>query len=373
MNPLQSKILRTTSTKFCFPRHLLLSCSLLLFIATSSLPITAGAQSVFSEERQKGIELYREGKHEESKKQLRKAVARNKTDAEAWYYLGLALLQRGKDIKDAIKAFQTAIILQPNLAAAHIGLGHALLARNKLPEAMREARLALAIEPGLAEAHHFLGLVYLRSFEYEEALREASEAIALSRELAGPYFLKCEALLGIHARKVIESRARSVSWSQLSPEEQAERRKKRSEGNPQLLEAAESLETYLKLNPSDPSAETWREQVETLRVFGAARKVTNTEEFFSGVDVSTKARILAKPIPSYTDSARDAGIAGTVILRAVFSADGTVRHVLVITGLPYGLTERALQAARKIKFEPAKINDRPVSMFVQLEYNFNLY
>jgi hypothetical protein len=41
--------------------------------------------------------------------------------------------------------------------------------------------------------------------------------------------------------------------------------------------------------------------------------------------------------------------------------------------LPYGLTEAAIAAARQIKFEPATLDGKPVSMFMQLEYNFNLY
>jgi len=41
--------------------------------------------------------------------------------------------------------------------------------------------------------------------------------------------------------------------------------------------------------------------------------------------------------------------------------------------LPFGLTERAIAAARQIKFVPATKGGRPVSVFMQLEYNFNLY
>lgn len=61
------------------------------------------------------------------------------------------------------------------------------------------------------------------------------------------------------------------------------------------------------------------------------------------------------------------------MLRAVFAADGTVRHILVLAGLTEGLTERSVAAARRIKFVPATVNGVPVSVAVQLEYNFNLY
>jgi hypothetical protein len=48
-----------------------------------------------------------------------------------------------------------------------------------------------------------------------------------------------------------------------------------------------------------------------------------------------------------------------------------VQNIRVISGLPYGLTEQAVSAARQIKFTPAMKDGKPVSMWMQLEYNFN--
>jgi hypothetical protein len=50
-----------------------------------------------------------------------------------------------------------------------------------------------------------------------------------------------------------------------------------------------------------------------------------------------------------------------------------VRHILVLVGLPNGLTEAAISAARAIKFYPAILDGRRVSMFIQLNYPFDLY
>jgi hypothetical protein len=50
-----------------------------------------------------------------------------------------------------------------------------------------------------------------------------------------------------------------------------------------------------------------------------------------------------------------------------------VAKIRVVSGLPFGLTERAYAAARQIKFIPAVRDGRFVSMRIQLEYNFNLY
>jgi TonB family protein len=97
------------------------------------------------------------------------------------------------------------------------------------------------------------------------------------------------------------------------------------------------------------------------------------EKIYTGRQVSTKARLISKPEPSYTDSARKAGIQGTVVLRAVLAADGKVKNIRVVVELPEGLTEKSIEAAKKIKFVPATIEGKPVSMWIQLEYNWNLH
>lgn len=73
---------------------------------------------------------------------------------------------------------------------------------------------------------------------------------------------------------------------------------------------------------------------------------------FNADEITIPRRILSKPEPSYTEEARRAGVEGKVVLLAVLAADGNVKHVLLLQPLSYGLTEEAITAARKIKFEP---------------------
>lgn len=97
------------------------------------------------------------------------------------------------------------------------------------------------------------------------------------------------------------------------------------------------------------------------------------DRIFTGKDVTTKARLLAKPEPQYTEDARKNQVTGTVVLKCVFSSSGQVTNISVRSGLPFGLTEKAIAAARQIKFVPATKDGHQVSMWMQLEYNFNLY
>ncbi len=96
-------------------------------------------------------------------------------------------------------------------------------------------------------------------------------------------------------------------------------------------------------------------------------------KIFTGKDVTTKARLISKPEPQYTEDARKNQITGTVVLKVVFASSGQVQNIRTVSGLPYGLTERAIAAARQIKFVPATKDGHQVSMWMQLEYNFNLY
>ena len=105
---------------------------------------------------------------------------------------------------------------------------------------------------------------------------------------------------------------------------------------------------------------------------GEALTGSGGERIYTGREVHTKARLISKPEPTYTESARYHGIAGTVVLRAVFAANGKVTNIRVLVGLPKGLTERSIEAAKQIQFVPAMRDGKPVSMWIQLEYNYSL-
>ncbi len=95
--------------------------------------------------------------------------------------------------------------------------------------------------------------------------------------------------------------------------------------------------------------------------------------FYRATEVEQKARLLSKPEPQYTEEARLNQVTGTVVLRVVFSSSGEVVQIRAVRTLPFGLTERAIAAARRIQFVPAVKGGQPVSVAMQLEYNFNLY
>ena len=88
---------------------------------------------------------------------------------------------------------------------------------------------------------------------------------------------------------------------------------------------------------------------------------------------SLRPTILYREKAKYTEEARQNKIQGTVVLQVVFNVNGSITEVKVIRGLPDGLTEKAIEAAKKIRFNPAVKNGTPVSVRGSLEFTFNLY
>ena len=86
-----------------------------------------------------------------------------------------------------------------------------------------------------------------------------------------------------------------------------------------------------------------------------------------------KPTILYREKAKYTEEARLNKVEGTVVLTIVFGADGRIQDIRTVRGLPHGLTESSIEAARKIRFHPAVQDGKPVSVRATLEFSFALY
>jgi len=106
---------------------------------------------------------------------------------------------------------------------------------------------------------------------------------------------------------------------------------------------------------------------------GASNWAAADQKLFVGKEVERKVRLGMRPEPAYTEVARQNQITGTVVIKCIFASNGRVNNIRVVSGLPFGLTEKAIDAAKKIRFIPAIKDGRYISMWMQLEYNFNLY
>ncbi len=94
----------------------------------------------------------------------------------------------------------------------------------------------------------------------------------------------------------------------------------------------------------------------------------NPEEISRGFEGPV--RTVAVP-PVYSNFARMACMEGGVRLRLAIDRDGIPRRVRVLRGAPE-LAESAVAAARQWKFEPARLDGKPVAFDYSLIVNFNL-
>lgn len=83
------------------------------------------------------------------------------------------------------------------------------------------------------------------------------------------------------------------------------------------------------------------------------------------------AALIHKVQPQYPAVARAIHLAGTVYLRAIIGADGTVRQLEVISGNPM-LANPALQAVRQWRYQPTRLNGEAVEVETFITVNFIL-
>lgn len=94
--------------------------------------------------------------------------------------------------------------------------------------------------------------------------------------------------------------------------------------------------------------------------------------FHVGGGVSAPKAIYS-PDPEYSEEARKAKYQGTCVLWLVVGPDGRPRDIKVTRTLGLGLDEKAIEAVRNWKFEPAMKDGKPVSVEISVEVDFHLY
>jgi tetratricopeptide (TPR) repeat protein len=346
-----------------------------IFFMFISLSLPAWAQSSSAGEADdvsRGIGLYRKGDYKGAIEVLRAAI-KKRENVEAWHYLARAQMRSG-DLKASRISFEKAINLRPDHAASHSGLAYLLLISDDPKNAEKVAEKALSIDSQDGDAHYVLAKVYSLEKRWDAALQESEAALKSAPESGEPLLVKAQSLVGqIGSRG--SSRARGGDG-----ETEVRNRSLSTAGQRLKLEAAqEALGNYLRLLPDTKDAIWWREQLEAIKGHVKLLK-DREEEKRNPTDVqadvkgsATRPFILYKEKANRTRESRDRGISGTVKLRAIFAADGSVKDILVIEGLEAGLSWKAVEAARAIRFKPATKGGQPVPVLSYLEFTFSLY
>ncbi|MCO6511291.1 MAG: TonB family protein [Aridibacter famidurans] len=297
--------------------------------------------------------LYREGKFEESIAALKVQLKADKKNPELWNLLGLNYMKTDAP-KDARKAFKNAIKHAPgnvdyvgNLAIFYLSIG-------EHEDAEEEFDRVITIAPS-ANSYFYRGMARVGRGDYKNAIKDAEEAISLDSALAAAPILKMDATIRL--------------FSMLEPEEIDPGELRRM-----LSSSRAALENCLKQCPEPESSEVRNR----MRVLQSSERYLLARAGLEKYEPAqkeglTELVVKSKPAPSYTDRARARGVSGSVVLMVEFRKDGKIGYIQILRSLPYGLTEEAIKAAKKIQFEPEQYGGEPQSVFKQVHFYFWIY
>jgi tetratricopeptide (TPR) repeat protein len=132
----------------------------------------------------KGKRLLEQGKYDPALEAIASAsMSMGQTNAQALNYLGLASHYSGR-LTDAVRAYQRALLLDPDLSEARYNLGCLWAEQNKVDSAKAEFTAFTLRRPGAAEGWLKLGNLQLRLNESSAAEKSFSEALRLSARSA---------------------------------------------------------------------------------------------------------------------------------------------------------------------------------------------
>jgi TonB family protein len=212
-------------------------------------------------------------------------------------------------------------------------------------KAAEHFKKAAADKPKDFWAFYYFGLCLLKLKRFDEAVTAYQQAAALRPTAAAVYYQLGKTYLGMGDREAAEKALRLLEGHNIE------------------------LALYLinLIHPDDPASQ----QTQEATVPSATAQ--NTDGANLPMTKSQRPTILYREKANYTEIARINLVEGTVVLQVVFASNGELQNLRVVRGLPDGLTRKAIEAAQKIRFNPAIKNGVPVSVRGSLEYTFNLY
>jgi TonB family protein len=95
--------------------------------------------------------------------------------------------------------------------------------------------------------------------------------------------------------------------------------------------------------------------------------------FLANTNGVTPPRLIQNIEPEFSDEARRKKIEGVVTLSLVVDTEGQPTDVQVVTPLGHGLDEKAVEAVKQWRFQPAMKDGNPISTKINVQVNFHLY
>jgi tetratricopeptide (TPR) repeat protein len=300
---------------------------------------------------------------------LREVVQANPSSVEAHVNLGAQLIAEAV-YPEALGVLERAVSLRPNSAAVQYDLGLAQIKNEKYEAAVTSIRKALELKPNWPDAYNNLGLAYAGLSRWDEAVTAYHEALRLIPEYSGALFNLAIAHLRLGQKataiQLAEEKLRPLNsnmtgrvWQEIFAIERSAKGVVASVPSPTPVPSPDKAPVT-----SAPVAESSSENKASPSPNSASGEDC-LGPIYRPSDV-TQIASLEKPLQvPYTDEAVQNKVEGKIVLQVVLCGNGAASDITIEGALPFGLTERAIESIRKVRFKPALLDSRPVSIIMK--------
>src|SRR5215813_11156408 len=302
------------------------------------------------------------------------------SDVSQDYNDGLEAAGKG-DYQTAVAHFRRAIRERPLRIRAHYYLGRALIRLQLYREALTALEELLKFDPENLPAHYEIGKLYLTARNYPRKLLSKfdPENLLANYEIGAQYLSPQDYAVAIAKYQWLRSQSESSigdsygsNYELLSDEPRGGNLAR----NPFHRAYAAELAFYLlDLIPPQVAGQYGLHRLQiifdvpskTPKDPDRNRQDTLIDDQPEGLKPMT---ILYKEMVECTEIARINRLKGPIVLSAFFLDNGGVSGIKVVRGLPDGLTRRAINVMKRVRFTPASLNGAPVTVRGYIEFDF---
>jgi TonB family protein len=294
------------------------------------------------------------------------AVAAQANLAEAY--------SRVERMPEAVQTYEANVQKWPNDVKVQQELVSVYLRLKRVDDAVRLATTATERFPQSAAAWEAMGSVYVRQEKLTEAYQAYDTAFKLrpttTARLAPLYTIGYSAILARNYPLAMQCYQRVLTVE--AQDADALFRLGRLYALTGQKKEAEDTQKRLKKQDKDLAHQLSQEIAKPEKIEQEFVNTCANSTNESSAPLALKPAILYQEKAQYTDLARSNRVQGIIVVSAIFAADARITGVRVVRGLPDGLNSEAMKATRKIRFRPACLNGKPVSVRMAIEFTFNL-
>lgn len=299
---------------------------------------------------------------------LRNVAQANPGSAEAHVNLGAQLITE-EVYPEAVTVLERAVSLRPESPAAQYNLGLAQLKTQDYAKSVVSSSKALQLQPEWPDAYNNLGLAYAGLKRWDEAAKAYREAVRLIPSYAGAYFnlgIASLRLGQVELAHQLVQKLKPMSWAHQARLAHEILAVERGGSGIPIVVATPVVTATPEPSTVGSSASTEKPtQPAPAPPFTTPPEAECPEPIYRPAGVTQMASITSALEVAYTEEAVQNKVEGRIVLQAVLCGNGRVSDITVEEQLPFGLTERAIEAMRKMQFQPAVKNSQPVSVIVK--------